>query len=284
MAPSPSGEGVAAAPPQEARPLRRFRVELSFDGTEYHGWQVQPNGLTVQEVLESCLSKLFGGCRIRVQGSSRTDSGVHALGLVASFDAPESPYIPDWKVKKAMNRLLPPSIKIREAELAPDSFNARFSAHAKAYVYVINTGDLNPFTCRWSWHLRSFTRLDEVAAALKLLEGTHDFSSFAVERSGIDDPVRTIFRAELKTFGPLVCLHFIGDGFLYKMVRSMAGALADVGLGRMEPDEMSRILEARDRCMARDTAPAHGLFLVKVFYKPGEWEGHRLEQPPFWML
>ena len=111
--------------------IRTFRLELSFDGTEYHGWQRQPNGITVQEVLEEKLCRLFNNTRIRVQGSSRTDSGVHALGMAASFQAPPSPYIPDWKVKKALNRLLPPSIKIREAVIAEPDFNARFSAHIK---------------------------------------------------------------------------------------------------------------------------------------------------------
>lgn len=274
----PSGEV------QAPKPLRRFRMEVCYDGTEYCGWQIQPNGLTVQEVLEERLSRLFGGLKLRVQGCSRTDSGVHALGLIASFAAPESPYIPDWKIKKALNRLLPSSIKVRDVSLVDFKFDARSDAMGKAYAYVVNTGDLNPFTSRWSWHMTDFNKLDAVEEAIKAVVGTHDFSSFTVEREAIDDPVRSIFRAELKRFGPLVCLHFIGDGFLYKMVRGMVGTLVEIGRGRLAPSEMARILAARDRCAARDNAPAEGLFLLKVFYKYGEWEAHSLDQPPFFLL
>ncbi len=277
-APSADGASKGSAPP------RRIRMELCFDGTEYHGWQRQINGITVQEVLEDKLSRLFGGIKLRVQGSSRTDAGVHALGMVASFCAPESPYVPDWKIKKALNRLLPPSIKIRDVAIVEDSFDARADAQGKAYAYVINTGDLNPFTCRWSWHMTDFNRLDDVREAIKAVIGTHDFSSFTVERENIDDPVRSIFRAEVKTFGPLVCLIFMGDGFLYKMVRGMVGSLVEIGRGRMAPSEMKRILEARDRRAARDNAPGEGLFLLKVFYEPDLWKSFQLEQPPFFLL
>ena len=129
-----------------------FKMELSFDGTSYHGWQRQPNGITVQEVVEEKLYRLFGEREhIRIQGSSRTDAGVHALGMVCSFSAPPSPYIPDWKLKKAMNRLLPDDIRIRCAEVVKNGFNARFDALAKSYVYVVNTGDINPFSGRYSW-------------------------------------------------------------------------------------------------------------------------------------
>ena len=263
--------------------IRTFRLELSFDGTEYHGWQRQPNGITVQEVLEEKLCRLFNNTQIRVQGSSRTDSGVHVLGMAASFKAPPSPYIPDWKVKKALNRLLPPSIKIREAVIAEPDFNARFSAHSKAYVYVINTGDLNPFTCRWSWHISDLTDLDGMREALKQIEGTHDFSTFTVELDPSKDHVRTIYKAEIKQFGPLVCIHIMGDGFLYKMVRSIVGAIADVGRGNLPPDAIGKMLAARSRSAARDTAPALGLFLLKVFYDDS-WKTHELDKPPFWMM
>ena len=269
---------------QAARELRRFRIEICFDGTEYHGWQLQPNGVTVQEVIEDRLSRLFGGIKIRIQGCSRTDAGVHALGLVASFAAPESPYIPDWKIKRALNRLLPHSIKIRDVSQVDFNFDARSNAMGKAYAYVINTGDLNPFSSHWSWQMTDFTKIDAVEEAIKAVVGTHDFSSFTVDRDELEDHVRSIFRAEVKIFGPLVCLHFIGDGFLYKMVRGMVGTLVDIGRGRLDPSEMAKILESRDRCLARDNAPASGLFLLKVFYEYGAWESHSLDQPPFFLL
>ena len=132
--------------------------------------------------------------------------------------------------------------------------------------------------------MSDFTRMDAVAEAIKAVEGTHDFSAFTVERGRVDDPVRSIFKTELKEFGPLACLHFIGDGFLYKMVRSMAGTLVDIGRGRLPADSMKRILESCSRCDARDTAPGQGLFLLKVFYEHDEWKSHKLEEPPFMRL
>ena len=162
-------------------PPRTIRMVVAFDGTAYHGWQRQPNGLTVQQVVEERLFKLFGEIPIRIQGSSRTDSGVHSLGLTVSFTTPPDRDIPDWKICKALNRLLPEDIRIRSVATVPESFNARFSAKAKSYVYVINSGEVNPFTSRWSWHLHDFHDLDAVSRALGYLKGTHDFSTFSVE-------------------------------------------------------------------------------------------------------
>lgn len=270
---------------EQGTPYTNFKMELSYDGTAYHGWQFQNNGITVQEVIEAKLFHLFGRREmIRIQGSSRTDAGVHALGLVCSFKAPPSPYIPDWKLKKAMNRLLPPDIRIRTAEVVPDAFNARFSAKAKSYVYVINTGDENPFTGRYSWHIRDFKDIDAVRDAIKRVEGTHDFRTFTVQNAKLDDPVRTILRTEVVTFGPLVCLYFLGTGFLYKMVRSLVGALAFVGLDRMTPNQFEAILHAHDRLKCKDTAPASGLFLKKVFYEENEWQDDLPDKPPFWQF
>ena len=176
----------------ETPALRTFKMIISYDGTMYHGWQRQNNGITVQEVVEDKLCRLFGNTPIRIQGSSRTDAGVHALGLCASFRAPESPYIPDWKVKKALNRLLPEDIRIRSAEIVPDDFNARFSAKGKSYVYMVNTGDNNPFTNRYCWHMDDMTELDELEKAIQVFKGKHDFTTFTVEAYKYDDPVREI--------------------------------------------------------------------------------------------
>lgn len=268
----------------QANPLRSFKLEIAFDGTAYHGWQRQPNHISVQEVIEQRLQKLFNQTQIRIQGSSRTDAGVHALGLCASFRAPESPYIPDWKVKKAMNRLLPDDIRIRSAEVVNDDFNARFDAFGKSYVYVVNTGDLNPFVNRYCWHLEDMTHIDKLQEAISFLQGIHDFSTFTVERNKIIDPVRNIMRTEIKCFGPLVCFYFLGTGFLYKMVRSMVGALVFVGRGKLQPGEIQTMLEARDRLQCKDTAPARGLFLKRVFYQDGEWRNDVLTEPPFQTL
>ena len=271
------------ARPADDAPARTVKFELAYDGTAYHGWQRQPNGITVQEVVEDRLSKLFGGASIRIQGSSRTDAGVHALGLVASCRLPEHPIIPLWKVHKALNRLLPPDVRIRSVEEMPDDFNARFSAHAKSYVYVVNTGDINPFTNRYSWLLDDMTRIDELREAIAFLQGEHDFSTFTVDRGKIDDPVRHILKTDVITFGPLVCMQFIGTGFLNKMVRSMVGALVFVGRGKLPPVAIREMLEAKNRLACKDTAPAKGLFLKKVYYEPEQWRTDRVETPPFWV-
>lgn len=268
----------------QTRPPRNFRMEVSFDGTGYHGWQRQANSRSVQEVIEDTMSRLFNTDRIRIQGSSRTDSGVHALGMAVSFEAPESPYIPDWKIKKALNRLLPNDIRIRSVEYADPDFNARFSAKGKAYVYVVNTGDLNPFTSRWSCYQPEFTQFDAVREAMKTLEGRHDFSAFTVELDPTKDHVRRLYKVELKQFGPLACMCFVGNGFLYKMVRSMTGALLEVGRGRMRAERVGEMLASRNRSMAKDTAPACGLFLMKVFYEEEEWRAFDFDCPPFHIL
>jgi tRNA pseudouridine38-40 synthase len=269
--------------PETRAANRKFLMEIAFDGTEFHGWQYQPNGLAVQEVIETKLRGLFGGADIKLFGAGRTDAGVHALGFAAHFSAPESPYIPDWKIHKALNRLLPPLIRIVSFSRVDDpDFHARFSAAGKTYVYVINNGAVSPFTARYSWHLPNCDRVDEMRRALSFLEGTHDFSSFTVERKNIDSAVRTIFKTDVVVFGPYICLVFTGDGFLYKMIRSVTGLIAPVGLGSRTPESVKTVLEAKDRCKAENTSPPNGLFLMKVYYKTDEWKNFRLEKPPFY--
>ena len=261
--------------------MKTFRMTIAFDGTAYHGWQRQPNGISVQELVEDCLFKMYGERQVRIQGSSRTDAGVHSLGLTASFSSPPDRDVPEWKILKTLNRILPPDIRVRDIAEVPESFNARFSALGKSYVYVINSGGVNPFTNRWSWNLHDFQNLDAVRSALKFLEGKHDFSSFSVESKKYADPVRTILKAELYECGSLKCVHFIGDGFLYKMVRGMIGVLADIGRNKIQPEEIPGMFEAKNRCAARDTAPACGLFLMKVFYTPDEWKTFHIAEPPW---
>jgi tRNA pseudouridine38-40 synthase len=165
----------------------------------------------VQQELEEALLRLTHE-RVSVVGSSRTDAGVHAMGLCAHFDS--ATRIPPEKIAFALNTMLPPDIRIRSIEDMPEGFNARFSAHAKSYVYVVNTGDINPFTNRYSWLLDDMTDIDALRKAIKYLEGEHDFSTFTVDRGSIDDPVRLILQTDVTTFGPLICMRFIGTGFL----------------------------------------------------------------------
>lgn len=259
---------------------RRILMEIAFDGTEYHGWQLQPNGITVQQVIEDRLRNLYAGAAIRLYGSSRTDRGVHAMGMAAHLTVPESPYIPFANLRKALNKTLPESVRIRSVTSVGDDFNARFSALGKAYTYVINRGEKTPFNARYAWHLPDFYRLDSVREALSHLTGTHDFSAFAAEAHTYDDPVRTIYRIEMQEFGSLLCVTFIGNGFMYKMVRSLMGGIAAVGNAKIPPSEIEAIRDSRKRTALIETCPPQGLFLMKVFYQEEEMHAYKLEQPP----
>ena len=264
-------------------PRGRFFMEIAYDGSEYSGWQIQPHSPSVQEALQKELGKLYDGQSIHLIGSSRTDAGVHAQRFAASFLYPERPDIPLDRLFKALNRRLPSAIRIRSLKEVPLEFHSRYDALGKAYTYVLNLGDETPFSCRYSW--RSIHELDpeKIAAAAERLVGTHDYSSFVVERSMIDEAVRTIYRIDVRTIGRFCCVTFVGNGFLYKMIRCMMGTLEAAGYGKLSPDDVSRILEARDRTCAPETAPAKGLFLMKVFYDQKELEEYLPEGVPFWV-
>ncbi len=260
---------------------RRYLLEVSFDGTNYAGWQIQPNGVTVQQVLQNTLTRLYAGNPVNVQGSSRTDAGVHALGFAVCFTAPPGIIIQDEKIMKALNSLLPRDIKIRSIRRVADDFHPRYGARGKAYTYVINRGDITPFNGDWSWQVQISNKRAEIRQALDYLAGTHDFSAFTVNRKDIIDPVRTIHRIDIDEFGNLLCITVIGNGFLYKMVRGIIGATVSVLRGKITPERIKDILESCDRTKGEETAPPHGLFLVKVFYKENEWRDFKLTQPPF---
>lgn len=261
-----------------------YLMNVAYDGTQYLGWQIQPHGPTVQSVMEEKLSYLFSS-KIALTSSGRTDAGVHAVGMSVSFIPPAKPQIPAEVVKKAMNSILPNDIRINSIETKEQSFNARFDAKGKAYTYVVhNNKKLNPFTHRWAWQVSEPFNLDAIRKASSYMIGVHDFSSFAVEitKSG-KNPIRNIFEIRINTFGEYICITFIGESFLYKMVRSLMGTLHRVGINRAKPEEVLEILEAKNRLSAYDTAPAKGLFLMKVFYTYGEWKGFELKELPFFV-
>jgi len=264
----------------EAVKPRRVLLEIAYDGTDYHGWQMQPNGTTVQEVLQQRLAKLFALPDIRVHGSSRTDTGVHALGFAAHVTLPESPYIPFANLQKALNRSLPVDIRIRSVTEVADDFHARFDAQGKAYTYVINRGEQTPFNARYSWQLPEFSDLPAARAALDQLTGTYDFSAFAAEADTYENTVRTIYRIDLQEFGSYLCVTFVGNGFMYKMVRSIMGGIAAVGMGKIPVGEIVAIRESRHRTARIETCPPQGLFLMKVFYREADLHAFRLEQLP----
>ncbi len=239
-------------------------MTVEYDGTDYAGWQRQSNALAVQQVIEEKLEKLTGE-RIVLHGASRTDAGVHALGQSVHFDT-ES-HIPGEKFSYALNTMLPHDIRVNLSEDAAPDFHARFSTKGKRYRYLFwdapHAGALNRNT-----HAHSIYPLDveRMRAEAGALIGTHDFAAFAASGSVVKDTVRTIWRAEITRNGHEVKLIVEGSGFLYNMVRIIAGTLRDVGSGKLEPGALARAIETGDRLDLGVTAPAHGLTLMDVFY------------------
>jgi tRNA pseudouridine38-40 synthase len=262
-------------------PAARYFMEVAFDGTNYNGWQWQPDAITVQEVIEKTLTKLYAGPYIGVTGSSRTDAGVHANAFAVSFCVPERPAISPFKLHGALNNLLPDDIRIRTLEKVDLDFHARFHAQGKAYTYIINHGDKSPFNNRYALFSHQRLNIQAIREAANHLTGTHDFSSFAVNNKQYKTTVRTIFRIDVQEFDDLVCITFIGNGFLYKMIRCIIGTLMAVGIGKSSPAEVKEILAAKERDAAHNTALPHGLFLMKVFYNESAMEKFTLKEPPF---
>ena len=256
-------------------PMRRIHLIVEYDGTNYAGWQRQSNALAVQQVLEEALSRLTGE-RVVVHGASRTDAGVHALGQSCHFDTLSR--IPADKFSYAVNTLLPPDIRVRASrEVSPD-FHARFSTKGKRYRYLFyddrHAGALNRFT-----HAHSIYPLNDalMRAEANALIGTHDFAAFAASGSVVKDTVRTIWRAEVTRSGHDVQLIVEGSGFLYNMVRIIAGTLRDIGSGKLAPGALKRAIDTGDRLDLGVTAPAHGLTLMEVFYDLPEPAGRKSE-------
>ncbi len=267
--------------PVSYEPATRVLLEVSYDGTEYRGWQIQPHSPSVQQALQETLTRLYAGHAIHAIGSSRTDAGVHALGFAASYLVPKRPWIPLERLEGILNRQLPPSVRIRSVREVPLGFHTRYDAVGKAYTYVLNTGLETPFSGRYSWLARRPVDPEKIRAAASHLVGTHDYSSFVVERSMIDDAVRTIYAIDVAVHGPYLCVTFKGNGFLYKMIRCLFGLLEAVGTGVLPVAATPQILAARNRCDAPETAPAHGLFLMKVFFDEPELHAWRLTEVPF---
>jgi len=246
----------------------KFRLTIAYDGTAYEGWQVQKIGLGVQQKVEEALAKLFPS-HPRVHSSSRTDTGVHALGMVAHFDVPRSECtMTARKLALALNAWLPEDVRVLSATRARAEFHARFDATGKQYRYFIwNHPGMNPLARQSAWHVPRPLDLTAMRAAARLFLGQHDFQSFAANPGYAKaTTVRTLTRCDLKRSGQMLTVIIEGDGFLYKMCRGIVGTLVQVGLGKFPPGEVSTMLAQRDRRVAGMTAPAHGLVLWKVFY------------------
>lgn len=243
---------------------RRIRIELSYDGTEYHGWQVQPGLPTIQGTLEQIVSAIEGK-PVHVAGSGRTDAGVHALAQVAAFTL-DNP-IPAPNLHRAINRLLPRDIRVNHVEAAAMEFHPRFDAKAKRYEYRIFRGPIcSPFERRYVQHHPYPLRLEPMMAAAPLLEGEHDFSAFAASDDREGSKVRIIWSSQMHEEGEYLCYRVRGSGFLKHMVRNIVGALLEVGKGNLAGAELRRRLEPGYRVCAGPAVPARGLFLMGVEY------------------
>jgi tRNA pseudouridine38-40 synthase len=277
--------------------MRNIRLLIAYDGTDFHGWQRQPNALTVQECLESAIERILGE-RAQVYGSGRTDAGVHALNQVANFktDCP----IPCANLVKALNDALPPTVRIKEAHEVSPQFHARYDVRSKTYRYrILQAPVCSPFLWRFVWHYPFPLDSERMAEAARLFEGEHDFTSFAAvdgscaeeEHQGLSEEqntsrldsgsggqpgahkteaamMRRVFASRIlrRPWTSMLIHEVCGNGFLHHMVRNMVGTLLEVGRGKLEPSDIIRILNARNRTLAGPTAPSQGLCLVRVEY------------------
>lgn len=257
--------------------MRNLKLILAYDGADFFGWQVQPDSPTVQGTLASAIGRITGE-KVLPQGSGRTDRGVHALAQVVTFVTESS--VPTANFLKALNDILPASVRVLEVnEVSPD-FHARHSARAKTYRYRIYRQSIcPPFLARYVWHYPYALDEQEMARAAGLVVGEHDFTSFAAvdpERGREDEPasnVREIFSSSWERVGEELVYMVRGRGFLHHMVRNLVGTFILVGRGTLQLDDITRILEARSRSAAGATAPAAGLYLVNVEYRQENEEG-----------
>ena len=239
-------------------------LTLRFDGTAYHGFQVQKNALSVCEVLQNGMQALYG-TRPPVKGCSRTDAGVHELEYCVSY-APPKP-IPPAKLPLSLNRFLPDDIRVLAAREVPDDFHARYSAQSKEYLYRIwNSPVDDPFEAKYHWRISQPLNEAAMARAAAYAVGTHDFAAFMSAGSKITDTVRTVHFFHVRREGKAIVLHICADGYLYNMVRILTGTLVEAGAGRMPPEGLRTALQSGQRALAGDTAPAKGLFLYRVNY------------------
>lgn len=246
--------------------MKRIKLVVAYEGTNYCGWQIQPSGITIEGVLNKALSELLKE-DIKVTGASRTDSGVHSLGNVAVFDTETR--IPPEKICYALNQRLPEDIVVQSScEVAPD-FHPRHCYSEKTYEYrILNRKIPIPTLRKDTYFYYRNLDVEKMKRAAAYLVGTHDFKSFCSIHTAVEDTVRTILSCEVEKYlQDIITIRVTGTGFLYNMVRIIAGTLISVGVGEREPEEIEKILEAKDRSAAGPTAPAHGLTMIGIVYK-----------------
>jgi tRNA pseudouridine38-40 synthase len=259
------------APTRPGSPRRTLKITLAYDGTRFVGWQRQAQGESIQGLVEGALAR-FEGRTVTVHGAGRTDAGVHAHGQVASAEV-TTPHDPQ-SIQRGLNASLPPDVRVMSVEDAPAGFHARFSARSKTYRYVLNHSPVaGPFDRAFAWHVPERLDLGAMREAARALVGTHDFAAFQSTGSDTAGTVRTVTRSELSNDAapivsgpPMMAYEIAGNGFLRHMVRTIAGTLVEIGRGWRGPESMAALLTGGTRSAAGPTAPAHGLFLVRVDY------------------
>lgn len=241
-----------------------IKLTVEYDGTHYHGWQVQASGETIQSVLERAVCTLVGR-PTRVIGSGRTDAGVHALGQVANFRSDKE--LQPHRVQRALNALTPEDVTIKTVEIVPDSFHARRDGRSRIYEYrILNRPSPSPFHLKFAWHVHDPLDLAAMREAITCVRGEHDFSSFRAAGCDAAHPVRTIYQASLKSTDELIVFSVEATAFLRHMVRNLIGTVVEVGRQQRTPQSFAELLKARDRTQAGIKAPAKGLFLIEVKY------------------
>lgn len=244
--------------------MKNIALLLQYKGTAYHGWQRQNNAVTVQEVLEGAVAQLFPDAG-HVYGCGRTDAGVHALSYVCNFHSESN--IPDDKISYAINCLLPDDIRVLAAKAVPRDFHSRYSIQKKRYKYkILNTPHGDVFQKDLAWHCGYRLDVEKMQNACAAFCGEHDFSTFCASGSQAKDFVRTVYSLDISQNGSLVELDICGNGFLYNMVRIIAGTLAYVGDGRIAVGDIDEIIASRDRTRAGITAPPYGLYMAGAEY------------------
>ena len=242
----------------------RYLITISYDGTEFSGYQKQPRERTVQGELEKALKEISGGKKIDVHASGRTDAGVHAMAQRVHFDLETK--ITCEKLSKALNSLLPKDIFVRRVEEVPSEFHARFSAIGKEYIYKLNMGEYNPLERNYVFQYNYNLDVKAMADAIRVFMGTHDFRAFVTESKEKENCVRTIYRASIERKDDKIEITFKGDGFLRYQIRNMVGMLIQVGENKISTEDVEKYLENKDRTTGGKTAPAEGLYLIDVEY------------------
>lgn len=244
--------------------MKRILLTISYDGTAYHGWQVQPNGITVQEVLQDSLGKVLGK-PTGVTGCSRTDAGVHAREFCCHLDCDDN--IPDDAFLRGVNGVLPKDIAVTSCKQVPNDFHARYDSLGKTYVYnILNNRTKDPFKLRYAWGIERNLNVDLMNDFCKLIIGTHDFYGFSSSGRTVEDTVRTVSECFVERDGDDIRLQITANGFLYNMVRIIVGTAVEVSDGKIPLSQIDEVFNEKRREKAGITAPANGLFLEKVIY------------------